>query len=102
MNRVVAVLGGNAFAPSDGPMTMEGQIAFAHHAAEQLMPLLDEGTQVGHILRRAEADLEATFNNAAPDVIVDASPARLERSSLGLDSEVGRTFVASEKKIDVA
>jgi carbamate kinase len=71
MSRVVAVLGGNAFALGDGPLTMESQIAFAHHAAEQLMPLLDEGTQllishgngpqVGHILRRVEAAIGESY-----------------------------------------
>ncbi|MDP6556833.1 MAG: carbamate kinase [Pirellulaceae bacterium] len=71
MDRVVAVLGGNAFAPSDGPMTMQGQIEFAHRAAEQLMPLLAEdtqllishgnGPQVGHILRRVEAALGQSY-----------------------------------------
>lgn len=71
MHRVVAVLGGNAFTPSDGPMTMEGQIEFAHHASEQLLPLLAEdtqllishgnGPQVGHILRRVEAALGQSY-----------------------------------------
>ncbi len=71
MNRVVAVLGGNAFAPSEGALTMEGQIEFAHHAAEQLMPLFDEGAellishgngpQVGHILRRVEAAIGLSY-----------------------------------------
>jgi carbamate kinase len=50
---------------------MEGQIDFAHRAAEQLMPLFEEGTellishgngpQVGHILRRVEAALGASY-----------------------------------------
>jgi carbamate kinase len=71
MKRVVAVLGGNAFAPRDGPLTMEAQIEFAHHAAEQLVPLLGDdtqllishgnGPQVGHILRRVEASLGESY-----------------------------------------
>ncbi len=71
MNRVVAVLGGNAFASGDGPMTMEGQIEFAHRAAAQLTPLLanetqllvshGNGPQVGHILRRVEAALGLSY-----------------------------------------
>lgn len=71
MKRVVAVLGGNAFASSDGPLTMEGQIEFAHHAARQLLPLITEdtqllishgnGPQVGHILRRVEAALGQSY-----------------------------------------
>lgn len=71
MRRVVAVFGGNAFATSDGPLTTESQIAYAHHAAERLMPLLDEGTQllishgngpqVGHILRRVEAAIGESY-----------------------------------------
>lgn len=71
IERVVAVLGGNAFAPHDGPLTMEGQVEFAHRAARQLMSLLAEGTQllvshgngpqVGHILRRVEAALGQSY-----------------------------------------
>ena len=71
MKPVVAVLGGNAFSPSDGPMTMAGQIEFAHHAAEQMMPLLADNTQllishgngpqVGHILRRVEAAIGESY-----------------------------------------
>ena len=71
MKRVVAVLGGNAFTPSDGRMTMEGQFEFAHHAAERLIPLMADdrqllishgnGPQVGHILRRVEAALDQSY-----------------------------------------
>ena len=71
MKRVVAVLGGNAFAPCDEPLTMKAQFDFAHHAAERLMPLLCEdtqlllshgnGPQVGHILRRVEAALGDSY-----------------------------------------
>ena len=71
MSRVVAVLGGNAFAAANAPLTMESQIEFAHRAAERLMPLFGRssqllishgnGPQVGHILRRVEAAVGESY-----------------------------------------
>jgi carbamate kinase len=63
--RIVAVLGGNAFVAPGEPLTMDGQLRFASQAMEQLAPLLDQhaqlllshgnGPQVGHMLTRVEA-----------------------------------------------
>jgi carbamate kinase len=63
--RVVVVLGGNAFVAPGEPLTMDGQWRFAREAMEQLGPLLDRhaqlllshgnGPQVGHMLTRVEA-----------------------------------------------
>ncbi len=63
--RIVAVLGGNAFVAPGEPLTMDGQWRFAREAMEQLAPLLDRhaqlllshgnGPQVGHMLTRVEA-----------------------------------------------
>lgn len=69
--RVVAVLGGNAFASADGRLTMEGQLQFADEAMQHLAPLLSDdvellishgnGPQVGHILTRVEAALGQAY-----------------------------------------
>ena len=72
MQRVVAVLGGNAFAGRSGSMTMQGQLQFAHAAMGNLKPLLADdvqllishgnGPQVGHILTRVEAALGQAYS----------------------------------------
>lgn len=69
--RVVAVLGGNAFAGPGGRLTMEGQLQFAQDALLHLQPLLQpdtrllishgNGPQVGQILTRVEAALEQAY-----------------------------------------
>ncbi len=71
MNRIVVVLGGNAFASRGGRVTMSGQLRFAHEAVSQLKPLLSDetqllishgnGPQVGHILSRVEASLGKAY-----------------------------------------
>ncbi len=63
--RIVAVLGGNAFASPGERLTMAGQLRFAQEAMEYLSPLVNDdtellishgnGPQVGHILARVEA-----------------------------------------------
>ncbi len=63
--RIVVVLGGNAFVAPGQPLTMEGQMRFAAEAMERLAPLLDRpaqlllshgnGPQVGQMLTRVEA-----------------------------------------------
>lgn len=65
--RVVAALGGNAFAPPGEGLTMAGQFRYAREALSQLGPLLDDrtelvlahgnGPQVGHMLIRVEETL---------------------------------------------
>lgn len=72
MLRAVVVLGGNAFVSPGNPLTMEGQLAFAHQAMRQLTPLLradiellishGNGPQVGHILTRVEAALGNAYS----------------------------------------
>ncbi len=72
MQRVVVVLGGNAFAGRGGEMTMAGQWRFAHEALAQLKPLIADdvqlmishgnGPQVGHILTRVEATLGQAYS----------------------------------------
>lgn len=71
MARIVAVLGGNAFASRTGHLTMARQLAFAHQAADRLAPLLGaehevvlshgNGPQVGHILTRVEEALGKAY-----------------------------------------
>lgn len=66
-HRVVAALGGNAFAPPGEALTMAGQFRYAREALSKLAPLLDErtelvlahgnGPQVGHMLIRVEETL---------------------------------------------
>lgn len=72
MPRVVAVLGGNAFAGPEGRLTMEGQLEFAHEAVGHLKPLLagdvqllishGNGPQVGHMLTRVEASIGKAYS----------------------------------------
>lgn len=69
--RVVAALGGNAFATPDGRITVERQFAFAREALSCLGPLLrppfelllshGNGPQVGHQLARAELALGRAY-----------------------------------------
>ena len=69
--RVVVVLGGNAFAPPGAPLTMAGQFRFAHEALSALGPLLSpdvelvvghgNGPQVGHMLVRVEQALGKAY-----------------------------------------
>jgi carbamate kinase len=71
MKRVIAVLGGNAFVPPGGRLTMAGQFRFAHDALAHLKPLLRDdmqlvishgnGPQVGHILIRVEEALGKAY-----------------------------------------
>lgn len=106
MKRVVAVLGGNAFA-GHGRITMDGQFEFAHRAAEQLMPLVGDdvqllishgnGPQVGHILRRVEAALGQSY--ALPlDVCVAESEGEL---GFVLEQALRNTFRAHGKPREV-
>ena len=70
--RVVTCLGGNAFVPPGGHLTMEGQFQFAQVALRQLLPLISpeyqllighgNGPQVGHMLIRVEHALGAAYN----------------------------------------
>ena len=70
--RVVTCLGGNAFVPPGGHLTMEGQFEFAQVALRQLLPLLNpeyqllighgNGPQVGHMLIRVEHALGAAYH----------------------------------------
>ncbi len=69
--RTMLVLGGNAFASPDQPLTMAGQFRFARAALESLRPLLIDrrelvithgnGPQVGHILIRVEEALGKAY-----------------------------------------
>jgi carbamate kinase len=69
--RVVLVLGGNAFARRDAPLTMQGQFEFAESALAQITPLLDRdvrllvshgnGPQVGSMLARVEASVTSVY-----------------------------------------
>ncbi|MGE5193976.1 MAG: carbamate kinase [Deltaproteobacteria bacterium] len=69
--RVVIVLGGNAFVKPGTPLTMAGQFRFARDALASLRPLFDgsrqvvithgNGPQVGHILTRVEAALGKAY-----------------------------------------
>lgn len=71
LQRMVVVLGGNAFAGPGGRLTMEGQLQFAHDALRQLRPLLPldtrllishgNGPQVGQIVTRVEAALGQAY-----------------------------------------
>jgi len=70
--RVVAALGGNAFAARGSALTMEGQFRFARDALRQLEPLFAPGTdllithgngpQVGHELVRVERAQGEAYN----------------------------------------
>src|SRR5687767_11490583 len=72
VTRVVTCLGGNAFVPPGGHLTMEGQFRFAQVALRQLLPLITpqyqllighgNGPQVGHMLIRVEHALGAAYN----------------------------------------
>ncbi len=72
MQRVVVVLGGNAFVTPGRRLTMDHQMQFAHEAMRQLEPLLNDdiellishgnGPQVGHILIRVEASLGKAYS----------------------------------------
>lgn len=65
MERVVVVLGGNAFVQPGQRLSIEGQLKFAYQALTSLLPLLGDdtqlllshgnGPQVGQILTRVEA-----------------------------------------------
>lgn len=67
MQRVVLALGGNAFMATGRPLTMAGQLQFAHRALSALLPMLNQqtqlvithgnGPQVGQILARVELAL---------------------------------------------
>ena len=71
MPRVVIALGGNAFATAGQPLTMAGQLQFAHQALSHIAPLLGRdtellishgnGPQVGHILTRVEEALGKAY-----------------------------------------
>lgn len=67
---VVAVLGGNAFVPRHGSLTMAGQFRYAREALSRLTPLLSarrlvlghgNGPQVGHMLTRVEESLGKAY-----------------------------------------
>jgi carbamate kinase len=67
---IVAVLGGNAFAPPGQRLSMAGQFRYARNALSQLTPLLrvrrlllghGNGPQVGHMLTRVEASLGKAY-----------------------------------------
>jgi carbamate kinase len=70
--RVLAVLGGNAFAPPGRPLTMRDQFRFAREALAALLPLVESdvglvithgnGPQVGHILIRVEEALGKAYS----------------------------------------
>lgn len=69
--RTMLVLGGNAFAAADRPLTMAGQFEFARAALQSLKPLLADrrdlvithgnGPQVGHMLIRVEQALGKAY-----------------------------------------
>lgn len=71
MQRVVVVLGGNAFVKEGDRLTMAGQFQFARDVMRQLRPLLGHdvqlllshgnGPQVGHILIRVEEALGKAY-----------------------------------------
>lgn len=71
MSRAVVVLGGNAFAAGSEPLTMAGQLAFAHRVLSELSPLLESdwelllshgnGPQVGQMLTRVEEALGKAY-----------------------------------------
>lgn len=68
---VMIVLGGNAFAGPETPLTMAGQFEFARQAMGSLQPLFESrcpivvthgnGPQVGHMLIRVEAALGQAY-----------------------------------------
>ncbi|MAG93183.1 MAG: carbamate kinase [Planctomycetaceae bacterium] len=70
-DRVLIVLGGNAFVTPGEPLTMAGQFAFANQVLSALAPLLlgddqivithGNGPQVGHMLTRVEAALGEAY-----------------------------------------
>jgi carbamate kinase len=70
--RAIVVLGGNAFVPRHGRLTMAGQFRFARAALSHLQPLFREdiqllishgnGPQVGHILIRVEEALGKAYS----------------------------------------
>lgn len=72
MSRAIVVLGGNAFVPPHGRLTMAGQFRFAREALSRLRPLLQtdvqllishgNGPQVGHILIRVEEALGKAYS----------------------------------------
>ncbi len=67
----MVALGGNAFVPPDGGLTMAGQFAFAAEAMGHLLPVFEgfgsvvithgNGPQVGHMLTRVEAALGEAY-----------------------------------------
>jgi carbamate kinase len=69
--RVVIALGGNAFVAAGEPLTMGGQVRFAHEAMRALLPVFESGAevvlthgngpQVGHMLVRVEQSLGAAY-----------------------------------------
>ncbi|MGF1469050.1 MAG: carbamate kinase [Sandaracinaceae bacterium] len=68
--RAVVALGGHAFVPPHGPLTMAAQFAFAEAAVEALVPVLERfevvlthgnGPQVGHMLTRVERALGQAY-----------------------------------------
>jgi carbamate kinase len=68
--RAVVALGGHAFVPRDGPLTMAAQFAFAEAAVEALRPAFEayrvvlthgNGPQVGHMLTRVERALGEAY-----------------------------------------
>jgi carbamate kinase len=69
--RIVAVLGGNAFAPPEGELTMLAQFRFAREALEALAPFFapdtelvlghGNGPQVGYMLVRVEEALGKAY-----------------------------------------
>lgn len=72
MTRAIVVLGGNAFMPPDGRLTMAGQFRFAREAVACFGPLLrrdvqlvvshGNGPQVGHMLIRVEEALGKAYS----------------------------------------
>jgi carbamate kinase len=70
--RIVAVLGGNAFAPPEGELTMLAQFRFAREALESLAPFFvpevelvlghGNGPQVGYMLVRVEEALGKAYS----------------------------------------
>ena len=71
MERIIVVLGGNAFVRAGERPTMAGQLRFAHEALSRLAPLVRENTQllishgngpqVGHMLTRVEEALGKAY-----------------------------------------
>jgi len=80
----ILALGGNAFVQRGEPITMAGQFAFA----ESLFEITTVSEKYPHVRSVLPAcgysseqlhDLQQTIERSAPEVVIDASPAGLER-----------------------